>query len=339
MQKVGAFIAISLLFVFGSCNNDDNSISSIQDSVDIYIAGQKNSNACYWKNNALTMLEVTGFNNTSAKKIVVQNNDIYILGNDNSNFNAENNFLYWKNGVLTNLNSTFSEADFDLDFITDMTVVGDDVYFLGYLKHNVNPQAFDLVYWKNGVKTVILQNSVGKYLGSSIQIVNNNVYILSSVGINQTGVFINNTFNQINDNLKYGMTVNGNDVYIHGSINSTTGYYTNLSNGVETIFPYGINDLIFDGSDIYTVVDYNNQSFRGMIQKNNTSYYLSPEGFETHIVALNVQDGNVYTIVRELSSAADFGPNKLLINNSPELVLEYIEGQNNFMNSLYVVEN
>lgn len=339
MKKFFSLILLSISSILISCSDDDNTNTTIQNTTDVYVSGQMDSNACYWKNNMLTMLDVSGFSNTTAKKIIVQNNNVYILGNDNSSFNADNNFLYWNNGVLTNLNSTFSEVDLDLDYITDMTVVGNDVYFLGYLKHNVNPQAFDLVYWKNGVRTVVLQNCAGKYLGSSIQIVNNNVYVLSSVGINQTGVFINNNFNQINDNLKYGMTVNGNDVYVHGSINSTTGYNTNLSNGVETIFPYGINDLTFDGSDIYTVVDYNNQSFRRMIQKNNISYYLSPEGFETHIVALNVQDGNVYTIVRELSSAADFGPNKLLINNLPELVLEYIEGQNNFMNSLYVVEN
>lgn len=340
MKKLITLITITLLLILTSCSNDETlQNTSLQNQIDVYVAGQKDDNACYWLNGQLVLLDNVGLNSTTAKKIIVQNNNIYVLGRDNSQYNSNNTYLFWENGVVTNLDNVYQETNYELNFIADMTVSGSDLYLLGYLKHISAPSAYDLVYWKNGVKTVVLQNCVYTDMNSSIKVVNNDVYILSKNETNQSGIFVNNTFNLINtDYLTFDMTVSSNEVYGFGVSSEANGFYKNINTGTETITPYRINKLVFDSGDKYTVVDYNNQSFRRMIQKNDNPYYISPEGFETHIVDLQVLNGNVYTIVRELT-ASDFGDNKVLINNNTEFVLDYIEGQNSYLNSLYVVQN
>ncbi|APY00813.1 hypothetical protein [Lacinutrix venerupis] len=341
MRKLLSIISITVLFTFMSCNNDDNLLASTtQNSIDVYVAGQKEANATYWKNNSEITLNNGGLNNTIASKIIYQNDNVYVFGRDNSFQLFDNNFLFWKNGNLTNLNDEFQEADYEVEFITDMLIVGDDEYFLGYLKNISNPSTYDLVYWVNGVKTVILENCIFRHQQSSIKIVNDDIYIFSKNDNNKLGVFINNSFNPIDSGyLAYDMITNESEIFTYGSIIGSvdvTGFYKNIITGSEISSPVSIIGLTFDSSDIYTIVNYDNVSWRREIKKNNDSYYISPEGFESHIVDLKVVDGNVYTIVRELISA-NYGPNKLLINNEAELVLD--EGPSNFLNSIYVVEN
>lgn len=340
MKKLTIILVILVIFSLISCNNnDDLNIPEQQAIIDVYVSGKENENACYWKNNQQVILDNNGLNITSADKIFVNNNNVYVWGTGFSMMTNELTFLYWNNGIVSDLNIEFSEPDFELYWITDFYVVNDDVYFLGFLRSISNPTQRDLVYWKNGIKTIVLENiNYTNTNSSSIRVINNDIYVSSRIEYNQPGIFINNIFNPINPNYNpYDMTINGNDSFIHGS-SPTGGFYQNINTGEVTTSSYRINDLVFDQSDIYTVVDHNNESYYREIRKNGNLYYLSPDGYESDIPDLYVHDGDIYAIVREL---IDFnsGPNKLLINNVPELILDNSNFGTDLLTNIYVVQN
>ncbi|MDG4715529.1 hypothetical protein [Winogradskyella marincola] len=336
MKKLLFILALSFIVI--SCSDDDNSLEPVNlSSVNVYVAGQKDGNATYWENNTEITLDNSGFNVSIADKIMVQNNNVYVFGRGDSSY------LLWKNGIMTNLTEEFQEADYEVEFIADMFIDGVDEYFIGYLKSTSNPTNYDLVYWKNGVKTIVLGNCVFRHQQSCIKVIDDNVYVLSKNENNDYGIFINTTFNQINSGyLPYGIVKNENEVYAYGSIidnPDVSGFYKNVATSAETNFEQSIRDLAFDTSDIYTMVLHNDNvqfSSRREIKKNNSSFYVTPEGYESHIVDLKAVNGNVYIIVRELTSA-NFGPNKLLINNEEELVLD--ENPSDLLNSIYIVED
>jgi len=341
MKKLTTFLLILAVINLISCNNDDDLNTPEQQAIiDVYVSGKENENACYWKNNQQVVLDNNGLSITTADKIYVNNDNVYVWGTGFSNITNELSFLYWINGLLTDLNVEFSEPDFELYWMTDFYVVNNDVYFLGFLRSISNPTQRDLVYWKNGIKTVILENiNYTNTNSSSIRVINNEVYVFSNIEYNQPGVFINNSFNPINSSyIVQGMTIKENEVFIYGSSTPTSGFYQNINTGEITTSSYRINYLEFDQSDIYTMVDHNNQSVLREIRKNDVLYYITPGDYESHIPDLCVHDGNVFAIVREL---IDFnsGPNKLLVNNVPQLVLDNANFGTDLLTSIYVVQN
>lgn len=145
MKKLLFILALSFIVI--SCSDDDNSLEPVNlNSVNVYVAGQKDGNATYWENNTEITLDNSGFNVSIADKIMVQNNNVYVFGRGDSSY------LLWKNGIMTNLTEEFQEAGYEVEFIADMFIDGVDEYFIGYLKSTSNPTNYDLVYWKNGVK-------------------------------------------------------------------------------------------------------------------------------------------------------------------------------------------
>lgn len=329
------FVLAALALILITCSNSDNiSEPNNLNSIDVYVAGQKDGNATYWENNAEITLNNGGFSSTTADKIIVQDNTVYVFGRSGSIY------LLWENGNINNLNEEFQEADYEIDYITDMIIDGTDEYFVGYLKSTTNPITYNLVYWKNGVKTIILPNCVYRHQQTSIKVINDNIYVFSKNENNQRGIYINNSFNPFDPGyLPHGIVENENEIYTYGSIiGNGMGFYKNINTNVETMNENPILGLAFDTTDIYSIINHSNVAFdmRREIMKNNDSYYISPEGFETHIVDLKVKNGNVYAIVRELTSG-NFGPNKLLINNNVELILD--ESLYDFLNSIYIVEN
>lgn len=330
-------LVVLALFFINCSNSEDISELNNQSTIDVYVAGQKNGNATYWKNNTEITLDNGGFSTSTANKIIVHNNNVYVFGSSGSTY------ILWENGSLTNLNEEFQEPSYELDYITDMIIDSNDVYFIGYLKSLTNPTIYDLVYWKNGIKTVILSNCIYRHQQSSIKVIDDNIYVFSKNNNNQKGVFINNSFIPIeSSHLAYGIKVKENDIYAYGTITGNSdilGFYKNIITGIETTVEQPIVNLAFDVSDIYTVafhIDNDPYSSRREILKNNESYYVSPEGFESHIIDLKAVNGDVYVIVRELTSA-NLGPNKLLINNEEELILD--ENPFNLLNSVYIEVN
>ena len=121
---------VSILFaiILISCTDVDYLVnSSTQNPVDVYIAGVKTNNAAYWKNNQSYLL--TGGDGGEATKICVSNNNVNVLGKKTLD-NWRTEYLYWENRNLTNLNTSFNTPAQHLHSITDMEIVGNDVYFV-----------------------------------------------------------------------------------------------------------------------------------------------------------------------------------------------------------------
>lgn len=292
MKNFYSLLAFIALFNMSSCTSDDNLLNhETQNSVDLYVLGQKNGQACYWKNNQVVALNQSNFVTTFSSKIIVSNNNVHVLG-----YSSDTD-LYWNNGVLTNITLIFSDNAQVVKGITDMEVVGNDVYFVGYTKNPlISAEIYDLAYWKNGQKTVIAAN-MNSIPQASIAVENNNVYITSQSNLSDPKYYINSVSTSLPTGMEIsGLTKNGNSVYIYGS-NGSNGFYKNLSTNVETIFPmpYLVTNLVFDGSDVYhisanefykntTITPLNIQPINGQ-----TSYMVTSQ-------KAKVLNGNIYSI-------------------------------------------
>lgn len=323
---------VSLLFaiiLIGCTDVDDLVNSSAQNPVDVYIAGVKNYSATYWKNNQPYLL--SGGDGGEANKICVSNNNVHVLGKKTSD-NWITEYLHWENGNLTNLNTAFNTPAQYVHSITDMEIVGNDVYFVGYTKNPlISAEIYELVYWKNGVKTVLDNNINNPTFQAKIKVVNNVIYVIgytSNCFNSCHGIYVNNAFQSVyvGDLLK-DITVKENQVYVYGTNTSTnTGFYKNMATGVETNLTTipSVYKLLFDNNNTYVADGVN-------IFKNNTQIYSSSFfSFYIDFIALN---NNVYILKRE----GDFGTFDALYVNDVNVFQIFVD-QGKF-NSLTVVQN
>lgn len=322
---------VSLLFtiiLIGCTDVDELVNSSTQNPVDVYIAGVKNYSATYWKNNQPYIL--SGGDGGEANKICVSNNNVHVLGKKTSD-NWITEYLHWENGNLTNLNTLFNTPGQYVHSITDMEVVGDDVYFVGYTKNPITTdEIYELAYWKNGVKTV-LDNNNNTTFQPKIKVVNNVIYVIGNTSncFNSChGIYVNNVFQSVSVGvLLKDITVKENQVYVYGTNTSTnTGFYKNMATGVETNLTTipSVYKLLFDNNNTYVADGVN-------IFKNNTQIYSSSFfSFYIDFIALN---NNVYILKRE----GDFGTFDALYINDINVFQLFVD-QGKF-NSLTVVQN
>ena len=322
-------ISLFVILLTISCSTVDDLNTSTQNPVDVYIAGVKTNNAAYWKNNQSYLL--TGGSGGEATKICVSNNNIHVLGKKTLD-NWITEYLHWENGNLTNLNTLFNTPGQYVHSITDMEIVGNDLYFVGYTKNPLlTAERYELVYWKNGVKTVLDNNIDNPTFQAKIKIVNNTVYVIgytSSCFNSCHGIYVNNVFQSFSVGvLSKDITVKENQVYVYGTITTTnTGFYKNMATGVETTLTTipSVYKLLFDNNNTYVADGVN-------IFKNNTQIYSSSFfSFYIDFIALN---NNVYILKRE----GDFGTFDALYVNDVNVFQIFVD-QGKF-NALTVVQN
>jgi hypothetical protein len=330
MKNLFYLLSMVLLTLTISCNDDEDLVNpTTQNPVDVYVAGQKNNQACYWKNNQEFILN--GSEGAEADTIFVSNNNIHVLGRKYFD-NWTVSYLYWNNNVLTNLNNGFNTSDQHLRSITGMDVVGNDVYFVGYTKNPlITAEIYQLAYWKNGVKTVLDNNINNPTFQAKIKVVNNIVYVIGNTSncFNSChGVYINGVFQSVPVGvLLEGITKKNNEIYIYGTNQtSNTAYYRNLITSIETNLTTisTIVKLIFDNNNIF-IADGSN------IFKNNSQVYSST--FFSFYIDFTVLNDNVFILKRE----GDFGTYDALYINDVN-VFQLFVNQGKF-NSLTVVEN
>ena len=290
-----------------SCSEDlVDTDTPTNNSVDVYVAGQKNSQACYWKNNQLVLLDSGGITAPTANKIIVANNDVYVLGIGVGTTTTETFPMFWKNGVLTNLKTSLSTDGEEVMAITDFEIVGNDVYFVGYTKRRIITfEDYSLAYWKNGVKTVV--RDYGAYVQNypKIKAVNNTVYIAASNtgALTLNGYYTNNVFTEIPFATLTGLAKNNNEVYAYGTANSG-GYYKNITTGTETSFPAvaAISSMFFENNNVYltdvasiykngVLHDAGQPQLGGIMDfkiLNNNTYKITQVGIDSYISYLTI---------------------------------------------------
>lgn len=301
-----------LTFVF-SCrdNSIDENLEKNVASVDLYIAGAENNQACYWKNGQKVILP----NGTGlyAMQIIVENNNVYVYGAMTSEYlsGPTSRHLYlWKNNVRLNLDEYLEDVpdpnpSNNFGISNTMTVQNGDIYFYGYIANSSLPSNnTTYCYWKNGVKNIITNGS--GYNGSNYNLIDNNIYSSQITNLQpnptitgaytwEVGVYKNTTYSPIaTDSSIRGFYKDSSGIYAY-VINQITHetYFKNIETSNLISFPTNapgeITSVLWDGDDKYYIGD-------NFYYKNNTLITLNePNGFN-RIRAFNVKDNQIYTI-------------------------------------------
>jgi hypothetical protein len=156
-----------------SCKKKNLGVNETGSSADVYVAGyvydDTTNRALYWKNGTPVMLppETTGFNNSFAYRVSISGNDVYVLGQNPTGC------LVWKNGI--------QQRPLDKAYdITDMAVVGSDVYVTG-IEFNPNDISAGIAtLWKNGQPTILSPDAKSSH-ALAIKISGKDIYIAGSV--------------------------------------------------------------------------------------------------------------------------------------------------------------
>lgn len=224
--------------------------------------------------------------------------DIYILGTTSTGN------VYFKNGIATAL------TGFEGYSCTGIAVSGSDVYVSGYIK-NVNGNNV-AAYWKNG-KVNTLSDGTQSVKATGIAISGSNVYV--SGYASYTPILINGNYVSLtgyywkngvvttltgSNTIGFGIAVNGNDVYVTGSVNLFAAYwknnsFTELSDGLEHA---AASVIQVTNGNVYTGgwIDYSASSAASYscYWKNSTKVAVSDPQSEP-ITGIAVSSDNIYT--------------------------------------------
>ena len=218
--------------------------------VDIYVAGDKNSVATYWKNGQQVTLRSES-PNSAATSIAVVGTDVYVAGWEGDAFLYGNNTAkYWKNGQEVFLTGATGAG------ATSIAVAGGDVYVAGW---EIKGSKTVAIYWKNS-QPVTLTNGLMNAEATCIVVVSGNVYVsgyengVAKYWKNTQPVILSNVSNQASAN---SIAVVGNDVYVAGSeVNGTTEAAKYWKNGQAVTLTNGsvyatATSIAVVGTDVY----------------------------------------------------------------------------------------
>lgn len=119
---------------------------------DVYVSGNDNELAVYWKNGVEISPLTSAFPATIGNAVTVHGSDVYLAGFINVISSANGSAAaYWKNGVETNLTAGTTR-----DAACAIAVNGNDVYTAGNVGNNA-------AYWKNKVVTQLSSNNSVAY--------------------------------------------------------------------------------------------------------------------------------------------------------------------------------
>jgi hypothetical protein len=220
---------------------------TVYSQVDVYVAGQENQMAKYWKNGQEVVLN-SQFDEAIATSIVVVNNDVYVAGYESDFTGRNNKAKYWKNGQEVFLTGG--------SVANCITVVGSDVYTAGWERNGSKKIA---KYWKNG-QAVALTNGLTIAEATCVTVAGGNVYVaghengVAKYWKNGQAVSLTDGSNQAYANC---IVVVGSNIYVAGGEQAgaffiakywKNGKVTSLSDVSQNAYSMSIAVI---GSDIY----------------------------------------------------------------------------------------
>ncbi|MDI9310804.1 MAG: hypothetical protein QM535_11360 [Limnohabitans sp.] len=328
MKKLSLLLAsISLLLT--NCHNDDEMINNPVNTThtNVYIAGKENNTICYWKNNVKYNLQLPDpTKEYEIKKMIIENNNVYILGYSPTNDPLQKNFYFWKNGALIDLQTYLNPSLFNANYhsVKDFDVQGDDIYFSVFFaqfpgQHNTQ---YKLYTFKNQVASFVKNFGIAYptdfHEDSKIRRFGNDTYttisnvLESSLSESIEGFFKNNTFYDLKYDFQKVQEMNflNNQLYIFGTpkslLTTPQSMYMNTITGNKTTFTSNIPTGNFESDNGNLYVSNNKNVF-----KNGTYLFSAPNNQEIRDV--KILNNNSYLITKET------GTNKpvLLINSIP----------------------
>ena len=226
--------------------------------VDIYVSGEENGKACYWKNGQKHILSALSQAYNITTSIAVSGNDVYVAGGEVPNIysvfpNEPTTAKYWKNGSEVILGKEL------YSYANAIAVVNNDVYVAGS-ESKFSDSGVVAKYWKNG-QAVSLTNGLSNASANSIVVVGGDVYVAGKEGKvakywkNGQAVALTNG---ATDASASSIVVVGLDVYVAGYEGKVAKYWKNgqavsLTNGLHQGYASSIavvgNDVYVAGSD------------------------------------------------------------------------------------------
>lgn len=187
----------------------------------------------YWKNGqAISLDNKRGWSNPSdgSTSMYISDNNIYILANEG----------YWKNGNQMELSDARSSG------LESIFVLNNDVYIAGSDYINSTDVAS---YWKNGIQTLLSNNTSGSSSANVVFVSDNDVYILGEEEYTDNSYKIkywkNNQEVVLYNGASYGearaLFVLDNDVYVAASLEDDNENFIirYWKNGQEVILGQG----------------------------------------------------------------------------------------------------
>ena len=304
-MKIQILACLTLLLSCISCrqDNDGEDLAKTVNSVDIYIAGTENNQACYWKNTVKTILP-EGNDKIPGPIYVDGNNNVYVFSMDSSN--GPNNF-FWKNGVKTTLSQYLNIApnvpnNHNYFQLTDFFLKDDKLYVAGLVKNpspTSNQDQYQYYYWINGVPTLVFQQESSSAT-AKIYPYGNDMYVYLTHNLNYVsstwdlGYYKNGVYHFVNTNshcLGFDDVGGSLKMMIEDGSNK---YYKDLSTGAITPVPAAVGLLgsyrmVKDGNDRYFI------GFKSYYKNNTLVTMDHPDGFN-QINELVAKNQNIYMI-------------------------------------------
>lgn len=313
-------------------------------SYDLYVAGNDESNtASYWKNTSKTVLSSgTG---CTATRVSVDNNDVYVEGYKLNLPAYTFNYYYWKNNVRFDIEQQLGLQSSDSFRLYDMAFKNGNVYIIGSIKNPAstsNNDTYQFCYWKNNVKTVLHNQSIGGYYSEpDLEIINNDVYIVASsnytAGNYDSGYYKNGTFYSLSNTKNFVKLLrDGSGIYFLARHRQTQALELySLSANTYAPVPSATNGqqlqtaVLDSGNTYYVFPDY--------YYKNGSQYNLfTPGSIFRFCDDFKVLDDNIYKILHKDNNGIDY---KVYINNVEVLTTNNTGNQNGRFRSLTVIPN
>jgi hypothetical protein len=182
----------------------------VQAAPNIYVCGQHQAKAVYWKNGKEFVLG-QGDAESTATSIAVAGDVVYTAGDIGDLFKyVTNQAVYWRSNQMIALTGETGAGT------SGIVVSNGDVFVSGWEYKGANLTA---VYWKNGVKTALTDGSVNAE-ATGIAVVGVDVYVaghengVAKYWKNGTPIALTNGVNQ---SLTHGIAVVNGDVYVAGA--------------------------------------------------------------------------------------------------------------------------
>lgn len=337
-------LLLILTLVFSCRSESDEVLEKKVNSYDVYVAGVENNEACYWKNTVQTVLMGgTGF---GASYVVFDNSDMYVVGSKHNNFTGPSHFCYWKNNIKYNIEQILGLLPINDFRFNDIIFKNGDVHILGSIKNPASTSAADayqLCYWKNGVKTVIeaQHSEFISIFGQNMIFFNNDLYITSSKNYNP----VTNAYDLgYYKNGNYNLVSNTNNRRMRQFFNDSSNLFLITEGDNNVLERYNLATSIF--SSLPSFITYSN--FRTILKDGSDTYYTGGDSYykNNNLVTLpnntggyiffvdfKVVDENTY-LIRHRDSGGIVGQ-KVFVNNIETQSIISQQSSGNYTNSRF----
>ncbi len=281
---------------------------------DVYVGGEDYINgvaiATVWKNGVASQIGTPGFV-SHVGSIANVRSDIYAAGvqSDGINFKP----TIWKNGVATTLQSPLGYG-----LANSIAVSGADVYVCGNGLDAKSGLGSSLL-WKNGVWTILPMSEAQAVAisGTDVYVTGGMFFAVTAPNVERTAAIV--VKNGVATNLdaantyyrSYGSStfVQGNDVYVGGSLQSTasgTSAATVWKNGVPAQLSTDngyVPSVFANGADIYAggnhgfpLVSDGTSSGAATVWKNGIASDYSVDAAQSIVLQVTVSSGTLYAV-------------------------------------------